>query len=88
MNGVRERETKYHAEVEAKQKLVEGNLWEAVGSLIDLNGEVDGKTATGSGKSPKSIMELSTPKRSRDYSPKPTNTKKSADLSRMREVRT
>jgi hypothetical protein len=83
---------KYHADVEAKQKLVEGNLWEAVASLIDLTGEVDGKTANGSGKSPKSVVELLTPrthesaKRSRDYSPKPT--KKTADLSRMREVRT
>ena len=80
---------KYHADVEAKQKLVEGNLWEAVASLIGLNGEVDGKTANSSGKSPKSIVELSTPrahesKRPRDTSPKPT--KKTADLSRMREV--
>ncbi|KAG0591283.1 hypothetical protein KC19_1G163500 [Ceratodon purpureus] len=85
----REKEMKYHADVEAKQKLVEGNLWEAVASLIGLNGEVDGKTANSSGKSPKSIVELSTPrthesKRPRDTSPKPT--KKTADLSRMREI--
>ena len=90
VNDIREREAKYHADVEAKQKLVEGNLWEAVASLIDLNSyEVDGKTANGSGKSPKSSVERSTlctseTKRSKDRSPRPT--KKSANLSRMREV--
>lgn len=92
----REREAKYHGEVEAKQQeqLGGGNLWQAVAALIDLNGEGGDsqqvKTVSGS---PKSMAEqLATPKKqsdsksrqSREYLPKPA--KRTTDLSRMREV--
>lgn len=74
----RERETKYHADVESKQKHVEGNLWKAVAALINLDGEMDRKVANRSEKSPES------PKKLKEYSPKAV--RKTTDLSRMREV--
>ena len=98
--GFREVETKENAELEAQQKLMEGNPWKAVALLLDLNGEAaaEGKSISGQIKSPRTssvVQELSTPRtqdqskqqqRSRDISPKPPK-KKTADLSRMREVR-
>lgn len=41
--SIREREAKYHADVDAKQQeqLAGGNLWEAVAALIDLHGDGD-----------------------------------------------
>ena len=74
--------------MESQKKLVEGNLWEAVAALIDLNGEINGKAADGSEKSSKtSIVELSTPKKLESKKPRdlPKPVKKT-DLSRMREV--
>jgi hypothetical protein len=85
----RESETKYHADMESQQKLVEGNLWEAVAALIDLNGEIYRRAANRSEKSPKpSIVELSTPKKLEPKKPRdlPQPVKKTTDLSRRREV--
>ncbi|XP_024392773.1 clathrin light chain 2 [Physcomitrium patens] len=86
----REKETKYRADAEMQQKLVEDNLWAAVAALIDLNGDqTDGMmTANGSGKQI-SKSQISTPKRVeqrrlKEYAVKPT--KKTTDLSRMREI--
>ena len=98
---VREKEKIYHAHMESRQKLVEGNSWQAVAAYIDLDSEassaaVGNMKANGKGTSgakvprPMSPMEIVNTRRleSKKSKDSPRSSKKATDLSRMRQVRT
>ena len=98
---VREKEKIYHAHMESRQKLVEGNSWQAVAAYIDLDSEasstaVANMKANGKGTSgakvprPMSPMEIVNTRRleSKKSKDSPRSSKKATDLSRMRQVRT
>ena len=98
---VREKEKIYHAHMESRQKLVEGNSWQAVAAYIDLDSEASSMAmgnmkANGKGISgakvprPMSPMEIVNTRRleSKKSKDSPRTSKKATDLSRMRQVRT
>lgn len=98
---VREKEKIYHAHMESRQKLVEGNSWQAVAAYIDLDSEalstaVANMKTNGKGTSgakvprPMSPMEIVNTRRleSKKSKDSPRTSKKATDLSRMRQVRT
>lgn len=87
--------------MESRQKLVEGNSWQAVAAYIDLDSEAP-STAMGNVKAnvkgisgakvprPMSPMEIVNSRRieSKKSKDSPRASKKTTDLSRMRQVRT